>query len=220
MLGGEKMFSLRQLGTSSIHFMRRNFSILLFLIVIFISGITFGSIAVKMLSYAQKNELVNYLSNFFQMLKGDITLQQKILAQEAIFYNLKLILFIWILGISMIGMPVIPVLIFLRGFVLGFTVGFLVDELAVKGFIFAVASIGPHNLLAIPSLIIAGAAGITFALNLFKSRFQRVSINFVQYFFGYSTLMIILAVILIGAGLIESFLTPILMSFVTKIVIQ
>ncbi|MBM7622814.1 stage II sporulation protein M [Sporohalobacter salinus] len=214
------MFSLRQIGTSSIQFIRRNFSILLFLIIIFISGITFGAIAVKMLSSVEKNELVNYLSNFFQNFKGELTLQQEILAQEAIFYNLKLILLVWILGISMIGIPVIPILIFLRGFILGFAVGFLVDELAVKGFVFAVFSIVPHNLLAIPSLIIAGAAGISFGFNLFKSRLQRIQINFVQYFFGYSTLMIILAFILLIAGLIESYLTPVLMSFVTKIIIQ
>ena len=85
------MFSLRQLGTSSIQFIRRNFSILLFLIIIFISGITFGSIAVKMLGYTEKNELVNYLSSFFQNFKGELTLQREILAQEAILYNLKLI---------------------------------------------------------------------------------------------------------------------------------
>ena len=47
-----------------------------------------------------------------------------------------------------------------------------------------------------------------------------MSINFAQYFFGYSTLMIILAVILVGAGLIEAFLTPMLMSFITDVVIQ
>ncbi|ADL13217.1 stage II sporulation protein M [Acetohalobium arabaticum] len=213
------MFSLRQLGTSSIQFMRRNLSILLFLIIIFISGVTFGAIAVKMLSYAEKNQLVNYLANFFQNFKGKLVLQQEILAQEAVFYNLKLILLVWILGISIVGMPIIPILVFLRGFILGFAVGFLVDELAVKGFLFAVVSIVPHNLFAIPSLIIAGTAGIAFALNLFKSRFKRMPINFAQYFFGYSTLMIILAVILVTAGLIESFLTPILMSFITKTVI-
>lgn len=214
------MFSLRRIGSSSLQFIKRNLSVILFLMIIFISGIIFGSITVKMLSHSEKSELINYLSSFFQGFKENLVLKKKILAQQAIFYNLKMIILLWVLGISIIGVPLIPVIVFLRGFVLGFAVSFLVDELAIKGLIFAVASILPHNLLVIPALILSGVAGIAFAFNLLKSRFLNIPINFVQYFFGYSTLMFLLGVILVGAALIESFLTPVLMSFVTKIIMK
>jgi stage II sporulation protein M len=214
------MFSLKRIGNSSVQFIKRNFSIILFLLVIFISGVTFGSIAVKMLSYNEKSELLNYLSSFFQGFEDDLILEKEILAQQAIFYNLKIISLLWFLGISIIGIPLIPVIIFLRGFVIGFTVSFLIDELAVKGLIFAIASILPHNLLVIPTLILSGAAGIAFSFNLLKSRFLNIPINFVQYFFGYSTLMVLLAIILVGAAMVESFLTPVLMSLATKIIIK
>ncbi|SJZ61977.1 stage II sporulation protein M [Selenihalanaerobacter shriftii] len=214
------MFSLTRIGSSSLQFVKRNLSILLFLIIIFISGITFGSIAVKMLSYSEKSELVNYLSSFFQTFKGELVLQKRMLAQHAILYNLKMIVLVWTLGLSIIGMPLIPIIVFLRGFVLGFAIGFLVDELAFKGLIFALASILPHNLLVIPALILSSVAGIAFSFNLLKSRFLKFPINFAQYFFGYSTLMLLLAIILACAGIIETFLTPVLMSLVTKIIIK
>ncbi|KXS41944.1 MULTISPECIES: stage II sporulation protein M [unclassified Candidatus Frackibacter] len=214
------MFNLKRIGDSSLQFIQRNFHIFLFLTIIFISGVIFGSIAVKMLSYNEKGELINYLSSFFQGFKDELILQKGILAQQAILYNLKMIIILWVLGVSVIGMPLIPVIVFLRGFVIGFTASFLIDELAMKGLVFAAASILPHNLLVIPVLLLSSVAGIAFSFNLFKSRFLNLPINFVQYFFGYSTLMVLLAIVSIGAGLIESFLTPTLMGVVTKLIIN
>ena len=44
--------------------------------------------------------------------------------RESYFSQLKYIGFIWILGISIIGLPLIFILLFAKGVVVGFTVGF------------------------------------------------------------------------------------------------
>ena len=44
--------------------------------------------------------------------------------RESYFSQLKYIGFIWILGISIIGLPLIFILLFVKGVVVGFTVGF------------------------------------------------------------------------------------------------
>ncbi|MCK8824756.1 stage II sporulation protein M [Fuchsiella alkaliacetigena] len=213
------MFNLGQIKNSTLRFIQRNFSILLFLVVIFISGVTFGSITVKMLNHTEKSELIHYLSSFFQGFQGEFVLQKDLLAQQAIFYNLKSIFILWILGVSMIGLPLIPIIIFLRGFVIGFAVGFLVEELAIKGLIFAISAMLPHNIIVIPVLIIAGVAAVAFALNLLKSKFSKRPLNFVQYFFGYSTMMGLLGIILVVAALIESLLTPLVMELVINFIV-
>ncbi len=54
----------------------------------------------------------------------------------------------------------------MRGFVIGFSVGFLVLEMQVPGLLFAAASILPHNMVAAPALVSIGALGIAFPLRM------------------------------------------------------
>ena len=46
-------------------------------------------------------------------------------------------------GLTVIGAPVVLGIVFLRGFVLGFTIGFIIDELYVRGLILSLSSVLP-----------------------------------------------------------------------------
>ena len=67
--------------------------------------------------------------------------------------HLKWIGLIWILGLSVIGLPGILILDFLKGVLIGFTVGYLVGQYSWKGLLFALVSIAPQNLFIIPVLM-------------------------------------------------------------------
>src|SRR5690554_686538 len=97
-----------------------------FVIIVFILGISFGAVAVKTVDYSTKEAVFSYFSSFMQGFR-QIEYKNTGLLAESIKFNLMNIFIIWAFGLSMILMPLITILIFFKGFVLGFTVGFLIS---------------------------------------------------------------------------------------------
>ncbi|MEC9488077.1 MAG: stage II sporulation protein M [Halanaerobium sp.] len=193
---------------------------LLFLTVIFIVGVFFGSLAIKSLGYQAREELVAYLSNFFQGIEGQGLFSMDTTSLvETLSYNLKTLLLLWLLGLSIIGMPLIPIIIFMKGFVIGFTVGFLVEELVMKGVVFALASVVPHNLILIPGFLLAGIFSLSFSFTVVKSLFMKRPINFLPGLFNFTAITMGLGLLLIAGGFIEAYVTPFFMELVIKYVV-
>ena len=90
------------------------------------------------------------------------------------FYHLMLsemltILFIWLLGISVIGLPIIILLYFSKTFILGFSIGGLVVNYKFKGLLFAVISTFPHQLIYIGIYTLLVAYALNLSLKLLNS---------------------------------------------------
>ncbi|HBL36307.1 MAG TPA: stage II sporulation protein M [Firmicutes bacterium] len=192
----------------------------LFILVglLFTMGIVFGTLSAQNLEQEQKNELSQYIQFFFQGMKQETTpVTDTGLARTAIFNHLKTIFFFVILGISVIGVPLILFLLFAKGYILGFTIGFILQQLMGKGFLFTVTSVFPHYVLIIPALMIAGVANIDLAGSLLKSRFGKalrpVSADLLQGL-GLNGLAVL---ILIVSGLIEGFVSPLFIYWVAKL---
>ena len=81
--------------------------------------------------------LLEYLGYFFRGLEQNTIAEPKIAFQHSMGDHLKTLGLMWILGLSIIGIPLILILIFLKGLVIGFTVGFLVSQLSWRGLWFA-----------------------------------------------------------------------------------
>lgn len=182
--------------------------IYLFMIILFLTGIIFGAVIVNSMNPIQKQDLFFYLERFFNHTVNDQGINRFTVFQESLFYHLKYLSVIFILGLSVIGLPVVWVLLFIKGLVIGFSVGFIVNQLGSQGLLFSTLSIAPHNLLVIPIYIIAGSLAMIFALVLMKKLFSRRSaeslfIPFVNYIVVFSVLLILS----IGAALLESYVS-------------
>lgn len=182
--------------------------IYLFMIILFLTGIIFGAVIVNSMNFIQKQDLFFYLERFFNHTVNDQGINRFMVFQESLFYHLKYLSLIFILGLSVIGLPVVWVLLFIKGLVVGFSVGFIVSQLGSEGLLFATLSIAPHNLLVIPIYIIAGSFAMVFALALMKKLFSRRSadslfIPFVNYIVVFSLLLILS----IGAAFLESYVS-------------
>lgn len=180
-------------------------------------GIIFGALTVNNLVQAERQNLLSYLRYFLRDVHtGSVPLTGVTLAREAVWTNLRTLGFIFLLGLTAIGTPFILLVVFTRGFVLGFTVGFLVKELLIKGFLFALVSVVPHNLLLVPAILLAGAANLDFGVVLVRSRLSRRQVIVGQEFLtcvGISAAMLLL---LVAAGLVEGFVSPVLMTWMSK----
>ena len=195
-------------------FVRQKLPLLVFISIIFIIGIGFGAFAVRTVDYNIQQDLFSYFSDF---LKGynNIDYQKSALINESIKFNLLSISVIWLFGMSVIIMPLVPMLVFFKGFVLGFTIGFLVSQFNFKGIILAIVTVFPQNVLIVPAYILAGVTAIAFSVkivNYYRGR-ERLSFND---FINYSSKMILLGVLLLGGSLLETFVSPFMFRLVLR----
>jgi stage II sporulation protein M len=178
-------------------------------------GISAGAFTVKALSDVQKQELIGYLRSFFQFISEN-TYDSFSILKQSLLNNIQTGVLIWLLGITIVGIPFILLLIALRGFIIGFTVGFLVEQMGVKGLFFALFSILPQNLLIIPCLVSIAVIGISFSLMLIKNRLAKsYKTDAMRQFVIYSTIIATtFGIILLGA-MVEAYITPVFMKFVS-----
>lgn len=118
----------------------------------------------------------------------------------------------------MILMPLIIVFLFFKGFLLGFTVGFLVSEYSFKGILMSLAAVFPQNLLIIPVYLISTVMAIYLSLSIYKYYRGRARIE-LEDLVVYTLEMAILALILLLASLLETYLSPFLLRFLIAFIL-
>jgi stage II sporulation protein M len=201
-------------------YIKEHMPLYVYVAVLFITGVIFGVVIVQALTLEQKQELSRHLGNFFQMVDLGLEWDKQHSFLQSFLMNLKWLVLISLLGLSVIGLPFILFMDFLKGVLIGFSVGFMVGEYAWKGMLFALTSVVPQNLVLIPTLIICSVTSIAFGLHLLKNRFLRqhlsIPISFVKFIATTCSLSILLLVV----SLYEALLSPWLMQWVTPMLIS
>jgi stage II sporulation protein M len=196
------------------HF-REYSSVYIFVIVLFLMGVIFGAVVVNSLSFSQKEDLFYYLSQFFGQIADGKEATGNALFMQSLLHNSKFIGLMWLLGISIIGLPVILILLFLKGMVVGFTVGFLVNQMHWKGFLLSFVSILPQNMIIIPIFIIMAVITITFSLQMIGRQFMKKISNPVMPLLSRYFVALFIAIgCLFAAAAIEAYISPALMKLV------
>ncbi|MCH5584252.1 stage II sporulation protein M [Shimazuella sp. AN120528] len=186
-------------------------SIYLFVGVLFLVGVVFGAVIVNTLDANKKGELLQYLHYFFRGLAQDDIADPSVAFQHSIGDYLKMLALMWILGLSVIGIPIMLVYLFFKGLVTGFTIGFLINQLSWKGFWFAIAAVVPINIIVIPVLLVLSVAGIQFSITLVKNRFIHNRGPIYPQFVRYSLLATALTICLVLVAATEAYISPSLM---------
>jgi len=186
---------------------REHATIYVFMMILFLTGVIFGAVIVNSMNFIQKKDLFFYLERYFGQIVNDQHIENSSIFTSSFFYHIRYLLMLFILGLSVIGLPVVWVLLFLKGLVVGFSVGFIVNQLGMKGLLLASLSIAPQNLMIIPIYIIGGSLSMIFSLTLLGKLFthkisQPILRPFGRYVMFFSCLIVIS---LIAAG-IEAFI--------------
>lgn len=180
--------------------------IYIFMIVLFITGIIFGAITVNSMTFIQKQDLFFHLDKYMTQVHSEDTVHSKDILKRSFFFHFKYLALFFLLGITIIGVPAIWLLLFIKGVVIGFSVGFIVNQLGLKGLLLATLSIAPQNLLTIPIYIFASSLAMIFSLTLwYKLVGRTVTRSLKQPFLQYSYIFIILVIGALGSSLIETF---------------
>ncbi|MDR4326642.1 stage II sporulation protein M [Bacillus pseudomycoides] len=196
---------------------QENSSLYIFVSVLLLMGVVFGAILVNSLQVNQKQDLSFYLNRFFgQVSKGEFAIASEMF-RESYFSQLKYIGFIWLLGISIIGLPLIFILLFLKGVVVGFTVGFLVSQHGWNGLLLAFVSVLPQNLIIIPAFLVMTTVAASFSLRMIRHQFiRKINEPLLPMLIRYTCFFLIIGVILAIASSIEAYASPVLMKEVVE----
>ncbi|NPV28565.1 MAG: stage II sporulation protein M [Firmicutes bacterium] len=139
----------------------------------FLCGLISGALVLHGLTPVQRGDLQQYLNAFLQQagsLSQGRTVSGGLQAWQEIFKTqLLAFVLLWFSGLTVLGVPLIVFIIGARGFVLGFTVGFLVQEKAWQGLILALVAVLPQNLCYVPAFLGAGLLAFYFSCSLFQS---------------------------------------------------
>jgi stage II sporulation protein M len=189
----------------------------LFMLVLFLIGIVFGAIVVNSMNFTQKEDLFYYLERFFSQLQQGQTMSKQEILQASFLSHVKFLLFLYVLGLSIIGIPIIWMLLFSKGLMMGFSVGFLVNQLGWKGLMLAAAAVAPQNLIVIPLYLIAGTSAMLFSVTLLRKLLaKRSPLSLRRYFIQYSVIFLILLGSSFAASLLETFLSNPLLSLLVN----
>ncbi|RAV00937.1 stage II sporulation protein M [Paenibacillus sp. YN15] len=192
-------------------YMKEHFPFFLFIFVLFATGIVFGAVLVGALTLEQREEMARHLSAFAATIDQGGGFDSTASFQQSVILHLKWLGLIWVLGLSVIGLPLVFALDFLKGVLVGFTVGYMVSVYSWDGVLFAFVSVLPQNLVIIPAFIIVSVGATLFAIHLVKARVVEREGSLAGAFWRYTATALLMVVALAGAALYEGYLSPELM---------
>lgn len=191
---------------------------MLLALALFVAGVVFGALAVGSLGETDRRETIAAVSDLFRSLsRGERPLPPPAVLGEAVQESVRLVLFFWALGLSVVGSVVVLGETFLRGFAAGFAAGFLGAELGWRGIAYSAAALLPQGLLTVPGLAAAAGGAVHFALLLAGGRARRSRGAFYAELSRYTRWMVLSLFALLCAGVVEAYATPVLMGLVGRI---
>ncbi len=197
--------------------LRDNLGIYFIVILFFALGIATGAFTVKAMSSEEQQNLIKYLNNFFQIISSDNVSFGKNLAWS-LKNNLQIIFFLWVLGLTILGIPFNLLITSFRGFLLGYTVAFLISSMSWKGLLFIAAAILPQNIIYIPCLIIISAMSLSFSMKVLRRKGKSIGTGFgeTNTVISYSAKMAAVSLIMLIGCLIEVFISPTIVRFMSS----
>jgi len=174
--------------------------IYLTLVCVYFAGIIFGAFGVGALGAEKSLQLTEFFNKLLQQQPESI--DTDFLRQMAK-NNFIMMAGIWLLGLTVIGTPLIYLIVFTRGFVLGFTIAFIVHTKKLLGIGLVLFTIFIPSILAIPCLLLAAGLATIFSFLLLQGKFNghQLKRDFVHYCFASS----LISLGVVSAGVLQGY---------------
>lgn len=144
-----------------------NRGINIFVYSIMILGILSGSIFLMISSETDKSSVVSQIQNFFVNV-GNNNINSGLALRNSLIINYIFILGIFILGFSMIGVVVGVFLLYLKGFLVGFSLSSIFLTYKYKGILAGIIYMIPSQVINILLVILITIYSIMFSRHLFR----------------------------------------------------
>ncbi len=184
---------------------RENLKAYIIVSIIMLIGIILGVIFVNNLGENQIKDIQNYLENFITSLKENKNINSSNLLNKSLKNNSILVLIMWFMGSTVVGIPIVIGIVAFRGFCFGYTTSVIVSILGTgKGTLFLATSVILQNLIFIPSVIALAVSGIKLYKSILKDkRRENIKIEIIRH----TLFSFILLLLLIISSIIETYLS-------------
>ena len=177
----------------------------LIVIILFIIGIVAGVIFINNTNETQRAEIQGYINNFISSLKQDYHIDKMELLKSSLWDNFILIISMWFIGSTVIGIPIVFGIVIFRGFCIGYAVSSAVAVLGVqKGIIFLLTTMFLQNIIFIPVIICMAVSCIRLYKSIMKDkRRENIKLEIIRH----TLVSIMLFIVLVLATLIEVYIS-------------
>ena len=150
------------------------------------------------LSHIEPNNYIRYLTNNLVI-------------------NILSILLIWALGLSIIGLPIVILFVFLKSFIVSFSLSSFIANYKMKGTVLGLIYNFPHHFINLVVFLYLGVYAIRVSGLLFNSIVKRKSIDFKTIMNRYLLVLLISILIIVVMTIFETFLTPYLLKIALNV---
>lgn len=185
-----------------LNYVTENFNKYLLVIVIFLIGIFTGVIVINNSSEETAFRTADYVTGFIQTLKNTEKINFSELLLSSVKRNFGLTVILWFAGTTVIGIPVVFIILFIRGLSLGYTISAFTSILGTsKGIMFLILSLFFQNVMFIPAILTIGVSSIKLYKSILKDRRkENIKVEIIRH----SILSLIMFGVLILASFIEN----------------
>lgn len=183
-----------------------------FIIIFVICTVAFiiGVLLPSILNEENRKIIQTSLNSFFDTIKNN-QLKTNELLFKTLTSNIIIDLILWLLGISIIGIPIVIILLGYKSLSLGFTISSIISTYKLNGVIKALIYIVP-NIINLFIFFVISYYSISFSLMLFNYLFRKKEYNKRIIVNRYLKLLVISIIILIFSSVIETYVVTKLFS--------
>lgn len=191
----------------------------LFVMFVIILGIISGSIFLMVINENDKSTVINQITTFMKNI-NDNNINNFNALKSAIIENLIFIILVWILGMSIIGVIFNIFFIYMKGFMIGFSISSFILTYKYKGIIASIIYAFPTSVINIIVALILGSYSIIFTINLWKVIFMKdKNYNTGRFFKKYLLTLGITTILVMLSSVTESYLVPSIFKVIIKLFI-
>ena len=190
--------------------LRKDKSIYYSLIIAILISVIFGLLFITILKASDKTLLTENINSYFDSIKEG---RYHINILKTILSNNILAILIFILGFSVIGIPILVFILFYKGFLLSFSITSLIYNFKVDGIFFSFIYVFPHHVLNLICYFILIYYSFKLCIKIIHALTKKKELNF-KYIKKYFIIFLIINITLIITALYETYILPYLIKMI------
>lgn len=199
----KRLYKKNSISEAIITHINNNIVEYIVMIIIFFIGIILGTMYINKTDLNQRQEISSYINEFIEDIQNGSDIDSNKLLRTSIYNNLLITILLWISGLTVIGMPIVYIIVSIKGFCIGYTISSIIATLGItQGLKFILSTMLLQNIIIIPSILILAVSGIKLYKAIMKDkRRENIKVEIIKY----TIIAIFIGIINIISAIIETY---------------
>lgn len=192
-------------------------NVIMFVVGIILIAFITGCVFTTILSSDDKVLVKNYIGEFINKIDSN-ELNYLNSFKNSFFSNLVFLITMWILGLSVIGIPINLFIYFAKSFILGFSMSSFILKYQVKGCLLGLLYIFPHQIINLFIYTFLLLFAMNFSKRIIMALKSKKNVSFNNSFKRYVFILLLSILVVFITSLLEILLTPFLIDKILFII--